>query len=75
MLLPKVTCLPSFDASLVCHLVSTSAQNRRLGGRPGGMLYVEPKDAATAVAGTREAALQGWTKWLIHHDFDQDKTT
>jgi len=32
---------------------------------------VEQKDAH----GTREAALQGWTKWLIHHDFDHDKTT
>ena len=69
MLLPKVTCLPSFDASLVCHLVST-ASHRRLGGRPGGLLYVEQPNAA----GTREAALQGWTKWLVHAD-DADKTS
>ena len=66
-----VTCLPSFDASLVCHLISASA-DRRLAGKPGGLLYVEPPNPAPEA---RQAVQQGWSKWLVQHDFDTQKST
>ena len=36
------------------------------------MLYIEPPEMD---AHTREAALQGWSKWLVTHDHDKNKSS